>query len=97
MAKAEENTQKQKRVIIQKSQICNYGRARYLFENAVAGVEGYKLSESFKSAIMNLPDNYDQQSYTQFIENWGTVSASIYILTHVPSATEYNDIQHVYS
>ena len=75
MAKAEENTEKQKRVIIEKSLICNYGRARYLLENALAGIKGYELSESFKSAVSNLPETYDQQVYAQFIENWGTVSA----------------------
>ena len=36
MARAESMTQKKKRIIIQKNKICNYGRARYLYENALA-------------------------------------------------------------
>ena len=36
MAQAERMTQKSRKVMIQKNKICNYGRACYLYENAIA-------------------------------------------------------------
>ena len=74
MGKVEKQTKDKRRIIIQKSKICNYGRARYLYENAVAGEPGYALSRSFQNSVMyQLPRNYNERAYMQFIENWGTV------------------------
>lgn len=74
MGKAESQTKDKKRIIIQKSKICNYGRARYLYENAAAREPGYTLSRSFYNSVMyQLPFNYNERAYMQFIENWGTV------------------------
>lgn len=74
MAKVESQTKHRKRIIIQKSKICNYGRSRYLYENAVAREPGYTLSRSFQNSInYQLPLHYNERAYMQFIENWGTV------------------------
>ena len=74
MARAEASTQRKKEIIIQKNKICNYGRARYLYENAVAKERGYILSPSFKNSVKyQLPTRYNKKAYMQFIEKWGTV------------------------
>ena len=74
MAKVESQTKNKKRIIIQKNKICNYGRARYLYENAVAREPGYTLSRTFRNSVnYQLSLNYDESAYMQFIENWGTV------------------------
>ena len=74
MAKAESKTEKTKNIIIQKNKICNYGRARYLYENAVSRVRGYKLTTSFVNSVKNqLPSRYNMNAYKNFIEKWGTV------------------------
>ena len=75
MGKVESQTKDQKRIIIQKSKICNYGRARYLYENAVAREPGYTLSRSFQNSInYQLPLRYNERAYMEFIDNWGTVA-----------------------
>jgi hypothetical protein len=43
MAQAEEKTEKSRKVVIQKNKICNYGRNRYLYENAIAREPRYTL------------------------------------------------------
>ena len=74
MAKAESQTEDKKHIIIQKTKICNYGRARYLYENAAARDPGYTLSRGFQNSVMFLlPLHYNERNYMQFIENWGTV------------------------
>lgn len=74
MAKAESQTKDKKRIIVQKSKICNYGRVRYLYENAAAREPGYSLSRSFQNSVkFQLPLYYNEREYMQFIENWGTV------------------------
>ena len=74
MAKAEAMIEKKRNTVIQKSKICNYGRARYLFENALAGQKGYTLTRDFQSSVKyQLPARYDQRAYMKFIEQWGTV------------------------
>ena len=81
MAKVESQTKDQKRIIIQKSKICNYGRVRYLYENAAAREPGYTLSKGFKNSVMFiLPLHYNERNYMQFIEHWGTVWLSIVII-----------------
>ena len=74
MDKVEAMTRKQKRIIIQKNMICNYGTARYLYENAVAGEKGYTLSKSFRNYVKYLlPSTYSERVYMRFIQMWGTV------------------------
>ena len=74
MSKVKSQTDDKKHIIIQKSKICNYGRARYLYENAVASEPGYTLSKSFWNSVTHeLPLRYNERAYMQFIENWGTV------------------------
>ena len=75
MTSVQETTKNERRVTIQKSNICNYGRARYRLANAVQGESGYTLSENFKNAIRSLPSSYSATEYTQFIDDWGTVSS----------------------
>ena len=74
MARAKAMTQRRKQIVIQKNKICNYGRARYLYENAAADESGYSLSESFKNSVKyQLPTQYNKKAYMKFIEKWGTV------------------------
>lgn len=74
MSRAEAMTEKQKHIVIQKNKICNFGRARYIYENAVAGEQGYTLSRSFKNSVQHqLPTTYNERAYMRFIEQWGTV------------------------
>ena len=76
MSKAESMTEKKKRIVIQKTKICNYGTARYMYENAFAREPGYNLSRSFINAVKYLlPSTYDQTAYMRFINTWGTVSS----------------------
>ena len=80
MAKAESTTKKMKRIVIQKTKICNYGRARYQYENAVAREPEYTLSRSFHNSVKyQLPVTYDRDAYMMFIKKWGTVCNSSYI------------------
>ena len=80
MAQAERKTQKSKKVMIQKNKICNYGRARYLYENAIAREPRYTLTRSFKNSVKyQLPTGYNTRAYMNFIEQWGTVSLSVSI------------------
>ena len=79
MARAEAKTKISKRIVIQKTKICNYGRARYLYENGVAGEPGYDLSRGFINSVeYQLPTTYKKKSYMQFIEKWGTVKKCTY-------------------
>ena len=74
MAKAESTTKNKKRIVIQKTKICNYGRARYLYENAIAREPEYTLSRSFHNSVKyQLPVTYDRDAYMMFIQKWGTV------------------------
>ena len=76
MKKAEAETQRKKRVVIQKNKICNYGRVRYLDEYALAREPGYNVSKSFLSSVKyQLPTYYNKKAYMRFIEDWGTVSS----------------------
>ena len=74
MQKVHETTVKQKSVVVQKTEICNYGEARYNLANAFNGVEGYTLTDDFKNAIRLLPSSYSVVEYTRFLDDWGTVS-----------------------
>ena len=74
MQRAQEVTQKKKSVVVQKTQICNYGQARYNLASALMGMDGYTLTDGFKSAIRLLPPTYSLEVYSQFLDDWGTVS-----------------------
>ena len=75
MSKAESMTEKKKRVVIQKTKICNYGTARYLYANALANEPGFTLSRSFINSVKyELPFTYNKRAYMRFINKWGTVS-----------------------
>ena len=74
MEQVEAMTANSKRIIIQKNKICNYGTARYLYENAVAREKGYTLSKSFQNYVKyQLPSTYHKRDYMKFIQDWGTV------------------------
>ena len=80
MEQASETTEKKRSVVVQKTKICNYGQARYELANALSGVDGYDLTEDFKNAIRLLPSTYSASEYTQFLDDWGTVSSvSLYL------------------
>ena len=79
MQRASEATEKKKSVVVQKTEICNYGQARYNLANALTGVEGYTLTDNFKNAVKLLPSTYSVVEYTQFLDDWGTVSPNKYL------------------
>ena len=74
MSQAREKTENQQSVIVQKTRTCYYGQARYKLANARRGESGYSLTTDFKNAIRNLSSSYVAADYTQFLDNWGTVS-----------------------
>ena len=78
MNRMRDTTEIQSSVVIQKTRICNYGKARYKIENALNNVNGYDLTEAFKSAVRLLPSTYIVNSYRQFLDDWGTVSDEAY-------------------
>ena len=54
--------------------MCNLGRARYDLQ--LAEVKGYPVTEDFAAAVCELPTDYDEQKYINFIDQWGTVSTA---------------------
>ena len=78
MSRAEAMTQRKKRVIIQKTKICNYGTARYLYANTLARQPEYTLSRTFINSVKyELPTRYYRRAYMRFINKWGTVSSML--------------------
>ena len=77
MQQAQETTEMRSSVVVQKTEICNRGQARYELANALSGVSGYDLTDDFKNAIRLLPSTYSASEYTQFLDDWGTVSFNL--------------------
>lgn len=73
-------TEQQHSCIVQKTRTCSYGEVRYKLASALIGANGYTLTEEFKNAVRLLPLNYSQEAYTQFIDDWGTVSHATAII-----------------
>ena len=69
-------TDVQQKVVVQTNTICNMGTIRYELANALLGKDRYTLSDEFKNAIRLLPPIYDAVKYTEFLDDWGTVSQS---------------------
>ena len=98
MSEMRESTEHLRSVVIEKTKICNYGQARYKIENALNNVNGYDLTEEFKSAVRLLPLSYSVNTYERFLDDWGTVSeaklvASIYNLCVI--ILFYTCMQHI--
>ena len=74
MSQVREKTQVQENVVVQKNWICNYGQARYKLANALDGTSGYSLTREFVNAVGHLPTSYSVTRYTEFLDDWGTVS-----------------------
>lgn len=85
MKDVKRKTEKEKSIIIQKNQLCNYGTVRYMTENALEPENTmYNLSTSFKNAVLYvLPTRYNESVYMQFIEDWGTVSILLWYSCHM--------------
>ncbi len=77
MKKAETTTKNTRSVIVQSTKNCNYAQARYKLANALVGATGYGLTKNFENEISLLPVTYSASKYTQFLDNWGTVSLII--------------------
>lgn len=77
MTQARQTTESRRSVIVQKNRICNHGRVRYQLTNANGE---YALTHDFKNAIRQLPMSYSVSEYTQFLDDWGTVSDLIYMI-----------------
>ena len=74
MARASEVTDERSSVIVQQTEVCNYGQVRYNLASALGSGKGYDLTTDFKNAVKNLPSTYSKSEYTEFLDNWGTVS-----------------------
>ena len=55
-----------------KTVVCNKGEVRYLTSTALN--TEHSVSDDFYYAVKDLPQEYDQLKYIEFIEDWGTVS-----------------------
>lgn len=71
--KAEEHTARNKLVFLDRRQICNLGRVRYLTD----ALDIHRLSDSFYQRVKKLPLIYNVDEYMQFIREWGTVSCRV--------------------
>ena len=74
MKQASETMEKRKSVIIQNTEISQLGEVSYNMASALIGAPGYDLTDEFKNAIRLLPSTYSAEKYTQFLDEWGTVS-----------------------
>lgn len=74
MKQASDVTKKSHSVIVQVTKTCNFAQARYKLPSALSGRSGFKLTDDFKAAVNHLPTTYSARAYTQFLNNWGTVS-----------------------
>lgn len=81
MREVQNRVERQSIVVVQNTTICNYGQARYQLTNALSGVDGFILTEEFKNAVRLLPSSYSAPEYTEFLDDWGTVSLTL--LLHV--------------
>ena len=60
-------------VFYEEKKVCNLGRVEYLLDSAP--IKKFPVSDNFAAAVCVLPENYDEGTYFNFIESWGTVSA----------------------
>ena len=60
-------------VFYQSKKIKNKGRFRYKFDSA--RVEKYPVTQDFAYAVCDLPNEYNEAKYREFIDSWGTVSS----------------------
>ena len=74
MSEIRDRTENRRSVIVQKTRTCSYGEVRYKLASALSGVATYGLTDDFKHAIRRLPAHYSVNEYTQFLDDWGTVS-----------------------
>lgn len=56
--------------------ICNEGRTRYILPPTYPSL--HALNVEFSSAVCQLPIVYNQATYRQFLDLWGTVSKGIH-------------------
>ena len=68
----ENETKTNKKVFYDFKKICNRGQVRYLLDSA--RLQGFTVTDDFAAAVCSLPDKYEESSYLEFIERWGTVS-----------------------
>ena len=73
MSQMRQKTENETSVVVQKTNICNYGEARYKLANAL-NTPGYDLTTDFKNAVGQLSSTYSINDYAQFLDDWGTVS-----------------------
>lgn len=76
MREIRDRTENRRSVIVQKPRTCSYEEVRYKLASALSRVPRYNLTDDFKNAIRLLPAHYSVNEYTQFLDNWGTVSFS---------------------
>ena len=61
-----------KRLVYREEQtVCNKGQARYLTE--LVEPKKFSLEDGFVASVCKLPAKFDNETYTKFIDVWGTV------------------------
>ncbi|XP_061189368.1 uncharacterized protein LOC133197381 [Saccostrea echinata] len=67
---AHNKTNLEHNIIQDQQNLCNLGRVRYMTELAHAGK--FPITQSFAAAICSLPVTYNQSTYMNFLDQWGT-------------------------
>ncbi len=62
----------QRKVMMYKETVCTVGTVQYDWETALN--KDHSVTERFFYAVKNLPINYRQKDYEEFLDNYGTVS-----------------------
>ena len=58
-------------VFYEERKVCNRGQARYRTE--LANENRYPLDNGFVADVCKLPTSYDESTYMEFLDTWGTV------------------------
>lgn len=59
-------------VYIDEISLCNKGRSRYMTN--LASSHKFNVGDEFAATVCSLSGIYDNQSYMDFLQDWGTVS-----------------------
>ena len=72
--RAKNETSLEHQVFQDEQQVCNLGHVRFAEE--LSDWLNVTVTDSFASAVCQLPQKYSQREYMDFLDSWGTVSKS---------------------
>ncbi|XP_062588052.1 uncharacterized protein LOC134249721 [Saccostrea cucullata] len=64
------DTQQESYFYIDEVRLCNKGRSRFM--SSLAHSRRFDIGDEFAATVCSLPRTYDQQTYMNFLEDWGT-------------------------